>query len=398
MRKVPSIIICLFFAFSAFSQSTIVINDANFLAALILEGVDTDGSNDIQESEALAVDTLDIADQEILSVSGLESFLNLKVLNCKGNELSVLNITALEDLRVLNCGWNNITELDISTFDSLMELDCTSNEISSLSVLHVPKLKSLVFSNSLVDSINLSLNPLVELLSCGNTALTTIDLTHNPSLKQLHFSDTDIRALDVSQNGQLELMSCSHNRQMTSMNMDGAVSLEEFYCSGNATEFIDLSNNPALRRVECVNSPELMYLDVKNGQGDSLWVRAIGNTALSCIQVNDMTAANNNVYPYSDWTYPSGVTFSEDCFNVTFLKESRENESIVRFNVVSSHIILEPTNVQSYRFTDINGALLKAGLLRGEKNIDIEEIPSGAYVLQLQLETGDWVSERIFKQ
>ena len=59
------------------NAQNIYIPDANFKNALIARGVDLNSDGEIQESEALEIDTLKIKRNNIENLTGIESFLNL---------------------------------------------------------------------------------------------------------------------------------------------------------------------------------------------------------------------------------------------------------------------------------------------------------------------------------
>jgi len=68
--------------------------------------INTNGDNEIQVSEALAVRELEIDNEEIESMAGIESFTNLRVLDIQwALELTTLDITALSELEELYLGW-----------------------------------------------------------------------------------------------------------------------------------------------------------------------------------------------------------------------------------------------------------------------------------------------------
>jgi hypothetical protein len=66
------------------------IPDANFKAALVgNSSINTNGDDEIQVSEAEAYDgTIDVDDQGIADMTGLEAFVNLTRLECFDNQLT----------------------------------------------------------------------------------------------------------------------------------------------------------------------------------------------------------------------------------------------------------------------------------------------------------------------
>ena len=82
----------LFLAFSLNIKSQIVnIPDPNFKNVLLQgqAGINTNGDNEIQISEAIAfTGTIDCSGQNIKDLTGIEAFVNLKKLYCYGNQHS----------------------------------------------------------------------------------------------------------------------------------------------------------------------------------------------------------------------------------------------------------------------------------------------------------------------
>ena len=84
------------------------IPDANFKAYLVGDStINTNGDNEIQVSEALAfTGTINCSNRNIISLTGIEAFVNLSALRCQGNKLETLNVTQNTVLNELNCAQN----------------------------------------------------------------------------------------------------------------------------------------------------------------------------------------------------------------------------------------------------------------------------------------------------
>lgn len=97
------------------------IPDQAFLYALIEEGVDTNGDSMISYFEAEAVTTLNVSSylldrdffSNILDMTGIEVFVNLDSLFCRGNLLTNLDFSNNSALEFLNCRKNQLTRLDV---------------------------------------------------------------------------------------------------------------------------------------------------------------------------------------------------------------------------------------------------------------------------------------------
>ena len=138
----------LFFFTIGFLGNAQIVNipDANFKARLLaatsnntiaknLSGnyfrIDANYDGNIQISEALQVSLLNVYSCQISSLEGIQSFTNLKELNCYLNELTSLNVQGLTNLQNLNCYSNQISNINVQGLLNLQELNCFENQIST---------------------------------------------------------------------------------------------------------------------------------------------------------------------------------------------------------------------------------------------------------------------------
>jgi Leucine-rich repeat (LRR) protein len=97
--------------------------------------INTNGDDEIQVSEAEAYDgTIDVDDQGIADMTGLEAFVNLTRLECSYNQLTNLDVSANTLLERLDCVGNQLTSLDVSANAALTTLRCSSNQLTGLDV------------------------------------------------------------------------------------------------------------------------------------------------------------------------------------------------------------------------------------------------------------------------
>mgnify|MGYP000016100029 CR=1 FL=1 len=121
-------IILLLLIVTGITNAQIVdIPDANFKNKLIALGVDTNIDGEIQESEAMAITSLDVSSSTISDLTGIEAFENLEFLDCGGNLLSTLDVSNNIALATLYCYNNDLTLLDCNNNSNLTELILTNN-------------------------------------------------------------------------------------------------------------------------------------------------------------------------------------------------------------------------------------------------------------------------------
>ena len=176
------------------------IPDNAFLNALIELGVDANGDWKISPAEAEIVLSLNVRRKNISDMTGIEAFVNLKILNCDYNEIGSLDISNNTALEALVCEVNQLTTLDVSNNTALTDLDCRLNQLTSLDVSNNPALTELACSNNQLTSLDVSNNPALTGLGCFNNQLTSLDVSNNTALESLWCGENQLTSLDISKN------------------------------------------------------------------------------------------------------------------------------------------------------------------------------------------------------
>jgi len=147
------------------------------------------------------VTTLDVENQGIANMSGLEDFTAISYLRCNGNSLTNLDVSANLNLSVFYCYENELTSLDVSNNPALTILFPSYNNLTELDV---------------------SANPLMEKINCGFNAITSIDVTNNPALWYFGCRGNALESLDV-RNGNNTIMTAfnsTENPDLTCIDVD----------------------------------------------------------------------------------------------------------------------------------------------------------------------------------
>jgi hypothetical protein len=221
MRKTILSAIALSFTFSVFSQE-VYIPDPDFKRALIQSGVDKDKDGALSYTECAVVSSLGIQKENIADLTGIEAFVNLRILICDNNLLSSLDLSACKNLRTLYCRFNQLTQLNISGCDSLKSLYCSSNLLENIDISSLYQLNTLVCFDNLMSS-----------LDCSNKELTLLSVSPNPHLKFLN---------------------CENNK-LTGIYLAGLPVLEFLNCNGNQLNNLDISANLELKSLQCGSNP-----------------------------------------------------------------------------------------------------------------------------------------------
>ena len=170
--------------------------DDNFEQRLIDLGYDTGALNDYVSTSSISGATfLDVRNQSITDLTGIQGFIAIETLFCDSN---------------------NLETIDTSQNIALKNLRCYNNQITSL---------------------DLSANTNLEYLSASPNNLTTLDLEFNTALKEIFLNSNDL----------------------TTLNVDTCVSLQRLQLNGNNLSSLSIANgnNAALTELNITNNPNL---------------------------------------------------------------------------------------------------------------------------------------------
>ena len=264
MKKLLFIILLLS-NFIGLAQYTLI-PDVIFEQALFNKGIDVgaiDGK--VLTASVNKLTTLNISNEYITDLTGIQDFVALTELDCSYAQLTVLNVTANIALRRLNCSFNFLKNLDVSKNTELADLRCQKN------------------------------------------LLTTLDVSKNIFLSNVNCYINQITFLDVSKNTALVTLGCGTN-QLTELDVSANTALISLGCDNNQITKLDISKNPLLLVFSC-NNNNLLELNLKFGNFRRMtFVNLLSNPNLKCIEVDNKS--------YSDlvWTRKDATAFySEDC-------------------------------------------------------------------------------------
>jgi Leucine-rich repeat (LRR) protein len=180
----------VYFTTECYSDSIVFIPDTAFLYALIDEGVDTNGDSLISYSEAEAITSLYVVNDNISDMSGIEAFINLDSLDCSLNKLTTLDVSNNTAFTALWCGANQLTSLDVSGCTKLEHLICYAlftggNQLTSLDVSNNTALTELWCQDNQLTSLDVSNNKALNSLICDNNQFKSLDISNNTALEKL---------------------------------------------------------------------------------------------------------------------------------------------------------------------------------------------------------------------
>ncbi|CAL2082445.1 conserved hypothetical protein [Tenacibaculum sp. 190524A05c] len=283
------------------------IPDPNFESALNNLGYDdVVGDGKVPTSLIEAVTVLDVSNQNISDLTGIQDFTALTDLNCEINTLTTLDVSTNSNLQKIVFDENNITTINFGANTNLNSIEGRYNQLSSIDITQNTGLTFINIRNNLFSSINVSNNTLLETINIREcTNVTSIDVSSNTNLKFLYLQDVGLTDIDITQNTLLEVITLERNN-LSAIDVSNNTALRQLRVSENNITRLDASNNTALTRLSCDNN-QLTFLNAQNGNNTAIAngdFNATGNTDLKCIKVDDSAWSTTN------WTnIDSGVSF-----------------------------------------------------------------------------------------
>lgn len=246
------------------------------LKNLLLANADTNSDHEIQVSEALAINSLEVNGSEITDLTGLNAFTNLTNLSLKfiniNGPLTLSNFTHLESLDFFSA---QFTSIDFSGMISLTSLYMSSVSIDNLTFNNLPHLAfvwldsipatHLEFSslpllttitvNSAPSITTLNLSGLPNLIKISLSSIPLADLNINSfvSLQEIYLDSLGITSLDISGLANLKRFSCSFC-PLISINTSGANAIKEFATGFCQLSSLDVSQMTQLEVLEVINN------------------------------------------------------------------------------------------------------------------------------------------------
>ncbi len=271
--------------------------DPNFKAAVIATGADWDSDGEISLDEAAFVAELDLTNQGITNLAGIESFSNLQTLKLNGNPLTSVNLSANVTLLSLDVTGCPLSSLDLSGLSQLMNVVGGGN--TSLAVFDFTGCTALTSFQSVgcqALSLDFSTCPNINNIYVPSGQL--ISMTFGPSTAgniQINCSQNHLIALDVSTLTGLRSLICDNN-QIATLDLSNNVNLQWLGCAFNQLSTLDVSNSPQMAVLGCDNN-NLTTLFIKNGANESVTLANNPNLAFVCADTAQIVAVQSVAGP-----------------------------------------------------------------------------------------------------
>lgn len=237
-----------------------------------LESVDLNhtqlGSLDISESN-VRVATVDESKLNIIKAKNCKK---LTTLSCKANvnlkEIELAGCTNLEDLdcertavRNLVCKNSKLKKISVKGCDNLVSMDLDHNELGSLNI-EESNIQELSINENLIKFITFKKCPKLKTLSCTHNAqLTQLNLSEAPAIQKLNIAHTGVKQLDVKGLPLLEELNAD-NTKLISLDITES-NIRVATINESLLESINFKKCPKLTKVSFNGNAKLMKANLE---------------------------------------------------------------------------------------------------------------------------------------
>ena len=337
MFKIPILALIILFSILMGTSNAQIINfpDLAFKNALVsnpLVNTNNDSEITIQEASAFS-GGLNVSNQGIYNLSGIEYFTALTSFICSSNCITNLNFSQNTNLVKLdcsfqyNCGDTNPPAfvLDFTNNVNLTNLNCGGTDIISINLNNNVLLDTLsLLQVNLLNSLNVNSLANLKYLAVGSNHnsqtgnltynLQSLDLSNNTLLRFVQLSYLGgIDSVNFTNNLFLKEIYFAYTELTTVEGLENLDSLKNFNChSCGLSGFLDLSNNTELENVAILENSSIEGVSIKNGNNQNIdYLLLIQNPNLSCVEVDNVSYSNANWF-VNNWV-DQNVQFNTYC-------------------------------------------------------------------------------------
>ncbi|MBR6880095.1 MAG: DUF4214 domain-containing protein [Clostridiales bacterium] len=197
---------------------------------------DTDKDGYLSKKEISDIRIIQLYDQDLGSLKGIEYLTSLETLylyKCKLSSLDLSKNKELLSLCVPGCG---LTGLDLSKNTKLEYLECSKNKLSSLVLSSNTGLRHLKCSGNSITSLDLSKNTLLEYLDCSANGLTSLNVSACTKMVILDAYANKLTSLDTSKMKQLKMLR-TYGNSISSLSISQSPFLSDVKRTGTYTTY-----------------------------------------------------------------------------------------------------------------------------------------------------------------
>ena len=276
----------------------------------VLENVDTDDDESLSSEEISDCKEINVNNQSISDLTGIQYFTELVWLYCDDNNLKTLDVSNLAKLSTLYCRYNELEHLDISNCTALSNLNCVSNQLTSLDVSACSSLATLTCSGNLLETLDLNQNLSLSSLSCEMNNLTTLNLADCSKLTAINCNTNQLTELDLGNKPDLTNLNVSGN-QLTSLDVSKCTAITNLRCQDNQMLCLDLSSNTVI-----ANTDALTQTREVSCEDETLDLKTL-DSSIDETRIKNLSNAELNGTVLSDFDGYTDITFDYDTNGIT---------------------------------------------------------------------------------
>ncbi len=336
------------------SDDIVNIPDERFKAKLLAHNptIDTNGDGEITVAEAEALEeTLELKNDSIKSLTGLEAFKNIKKLLASYNQIE--------------------GDLDLSANTKLEVVALTDNKLTS---------------------VNVSQNAVLRRLGVNGNLLTSIDISNNPNIDRLWVYENQIAELNVSNNINLEHLVADHNK-LTNIDLSNNTKLISVGIQFNQLKTLNVSSNTSLTVINAWDN-QFESVNIANGNNANMtFVKFQNNPDLECVKIDE------GFTPPTDGKWALDTTGIWDSNCTAGVEENNLQEKAMELypNPAQDKITLNTKNLTLEKVTIYN-VQGKEILVSEHSNINIANLNSGIYFITISTKEGNVFYEKLIKE
>ncbi len=264
-----------------------------------------------------AVTSLNISNQSIQNITGINDFINLANLNISNNNLNGLSIN-INTLTTLNANNTTLTSIDINNCNNLTTLFCTGNQLGNLDISNLNNL---------------------SILYCYNNSLTSINFNLLVNLTEFNAASNQLTSLDFSAQNNLTLFLCNDN-QLSYLNVQNGTN------QNITTTNFNITNN----NLSCVMVDNVNYSNTN-------WTNKDAQTQYDIYCPGGNTA---KIWENGAWTNGAPTINDEATINDTYNTQQNGNFECYTLTVNTGKTLTVSPNTEIVIDTDIinNGSIL----------------------------------------
>lgn len=210
--------------------------DAKFEAIMVARGYDYWPNGVFGPNAKVAnVKSLDLSNENLQSLEGIEHFTALESLTAKNNHLEIVDLSKNKNLKYVNLEYNQLKSLHVHKNTQLEELYLKGNKLKEIALDSTPNLKSLELMYNQIETLDLRYNRNLEYVGVKeNGTLQHLLLARNNNLKQLIAGFNALQTIDLSNSLQLKELELNDNNLTGYIDLTPYTQLEAYnLCNNN---------------------------------------------------------------------------------------------------------------------------------------------------------------------